>query len=59
MNEEERNWVYEVYEYIISVSGNLVKFADEHNIDRDNLIDYFMMYWHDQLMWLINWKGQS
>ena len=38
MNEEERNWVYE---YIISVSGNLVRFADEHNIDRDDLIDYF------------------
>lgn len=56
MNEEERNWVYE---YIISVSGSLVRFADEHNIDRDDLIDYFMMCWHDQLMWLINWKGQS
>ena len=38
MNEEERNWVYE---YIISVSGSLVRFADEHNIDRDDFIDYF------------------
>ena len=38
MNEEERNWMQE---YIASVAGNLVRFADEHNIDRDALIDYF------------------
>ncbi len=38
MNEEERNWMQE---YIASVAGNLVRFADEHNIDRDDLIDYF------------------
>ena len=38
MNEEERNWMQE---YIVSVADSLVRFADEHNIDRDDLIDYF------------------